>query len=159
MVSISACHAEEPGSIPGGGIYVSDLICTVPSLRDVNFPLLEAQLSFPNGAKHIHQNTSNVKRGHQKCNTLRNLFVTGRSSPVGLVGRSPGSGHESRLRPAVAKRRWSNVKSSAFGNEKQHLHFLRTEKSHGRSVGRSRKSELKLELVATCGRNYYYYYK
>ena len=56
----------------------------------------------------------------------------------------------------VAKRRWSNVKSSAFGNEKQHLHFFRTGKSHGRSVGRSRKSELKLELVATCGRNYYY---
>ena len=66
---------------------------------------------------------------------------------------------DTKRAPKKAKtRRWNNVKSSAFGDEQQHLHFLRTEKSHGRSVGRSRKSELKLELVATCGRNYYYYY-
>ena len=36
------------------------------------------------------------------------------------------------------QRRCIHVKSSVFGNETQHLHFLLTKKSHGRSVGRSR---------------------
>ena len=44
----------------------------------------------------------------------------------------------------LTKRRWIHVKSSVFGNETQHLHFLRTKKSdtvgrgRSRSVGRGR---------------------
>ena len=42
---------------------------------------------------------------------------------------------DTKRAPKKAKtRRWNNVKSSAFRNEKQNLHFLRTEKSHGRAV-------------------------
>ena len=34
VVSISACHAEDPGSIPGGGVYPSCLSGHSPSLDD-----------------------------------------------------------------------------------------------------------------------------
>ena len=124
-VDSSSTSASCVGSNPTAVIFRCRSLAKVQTTYSVT--LTTFSMTRPVSRQHTHD----VTTPHQ---FVSQVWQSNSSFPKQREIYSTQNLADAKRAPKQAKtRRWNNVKSSAFGNEKQNLHFLRTEKSHGRA--------------------------